>query len=155
MEPLLRGHSKMTSPEQVGGRCPKLVTKSDIGGIGVHANSDITTKKICISLKQTLLINTFYLFNTQIHIRQHCGKSVQIRSFFWSVFSCIWTEKTPYLDTFHAVRGQEQVSQIFKHVIGSIVDLSNSCQLHSSYTKCVKSLFKVLNQGKNFSLFAW
>ena len=37
-------------------------------------------------------------------------KSTQIRSFFWSVFSCIWTEyrkirarKTPYLDTFHAL----------------------------------------------------
>ena len=34
-------------------------------------------------------------------------KSVQIRSFFWSVFSRIRTEfgpeKTPYLDTFHAV----------------------------------------------------
>ena len=40
----------------------------------------------------------------------HCVKIVQIRSFFWSVFSCIRTntgkygpEKTPYLDTFHAV----------------------------------------------------
>ena len=44
----------------------------------------------------------------------HCIKSVQIRSFFWSVFSRIWTElysvrmrentdqKTPYLDTFLA-----------------------------------------------------
>ena len=50
----------------------------------------------------------------------HCVKSVQIRSFFWSVFSCIRTkygkisssgpntekygpEKTPYWDTLHAV----------------------------------------------------
>ena len=42
----------------------------------------------------------------------HCVKIVQIRSFFWSVFSCIRTvygdlrsksEKVPYLDTFHAV----------------------------------------------------
>ena len=37
----------------------------------------------------------------------HCVKSIQIRSFFWSVFSRIRTEygpeKTPYLDTFHAV----------------------------------------------------
>ena len=37
----------------------------------------------------------------------HCVKRVQIRSFFWSVFSpnagkCR-PEKTPYLDTFHAV----------------------------------------------------
>ena len=37
----------------------------------------------------------------------HCVKTVQIRSYFWSVFSCIWTEYgpeiTPYLDIFHAV----------------------------------------------------
>ena len=47
----------------------------------------------------------------------HCVNSVQIRSFFWSVISRIRTdygeilntvgkygpEKTPYLDTFHAV----------------------------------------------------
>ena len=30
-------------------------------------------------------------------------KSVQIRSFFWSVFSCIRIRKTPYWETFHAV----------------------------------------------------
>ena len=49
--------------------------------------------------------------------RDHCMKSVQIRTFFLSVFSCIRTEYgdlikktdkygpeiTPYLDTFHAV----------------------------------------------------
>ena len=41
---------------------------------------------------------------------EHSMKSVQIRNFFWSVFSCIQseyrkirTEKTPYLDTFQAV----------------------------------------------------
>ena len=37
----------------------------------------------------------------------YCVKSVQIRSCFWSVISCIWTEYGPeitlYLDTFHAV----------------------------------------------------
>ena len=44
----------------------------------------------------------------------HCVKSVEIPSFFWSVFSCIQTkygdslgkygpEKTPHLDTFHTV----------------------------------------------------
>ena len=41
----------------------------------------------------------------------HCVESVQIRSFFWSVFSRIQSEcgkiqirKTLYLDTFHAVK---------------------------------------------------
>ena len=37
----------------------------------------------------------------------HWVKSVQIRSFFWSVLSRTWAEygqeKTPYLDTFHVV----------------------------------------------------
>ena len=41
-------------------------------------------------------------------ISYHCVKSVQIRSFLWSVFSRIRTEygpeKTPYLDTFHDVK---------------------------------------------------
>ena len=36
----------------------------------------------------------------------HCVKSVQIRSYFWPVFSCIRTEYgpkiNPYLDTFQA-----------------------------------------------------
>ena len=35
-------------------------------------------------------------------------KSVQVRSYFWSIFSCIRTEYgpeiIPYLDTFHAVK---------------------------------------------------
>ena len=43
---------------------------------------------------------------------RHCVKSVQIRSYFWPVFSCIriecGPEITPYLDTFHAVRETEK-----------------------------------------------
>ena len=43
----------------------------------------------------------------------HCVKSVQILSFFWSIFSCIRTgygpEKTPYLDTSRSVDHEEQV----------------------------------------------
>ena len=62
-----------------------------------------------------------------MHNSKHCGKGVQIWSFFWSVFSCIRTaygdfrskspysdpnvgkygpEKTPYLNTFHAVKSE-------------------------------------------------
>ena len=55
--------------------------------------------------------------NYNIIYNLHCVKSVQIRSFFWSAFSCIQTEygdlrpntgkygpeKTPYLDNFRAV----------------------------------------------------
>ena len=45
-----------------------------------------------------------------MEIITHRVKSAQIRTFFWSVFSCIRTEykkirtiKTPYLGTFHAM----------------------------------------------------
>ena len=41
-------------------------------------------------------------------LHKHCVKSVQVRSFFWSVFSPNTgengTKNTPYLDTFHAVK---------------------------------------------------
>ena len=65
------------------------------------------------------------MHSLQVFDRKRCVKSVQIRSFFWSVFSRIWTEyveyfvnlgiqskygkirtrKTPYLDIFLAVKG--------------------------------------------------
>ena len=48
-------------------------------------------------------------------VTQHCTKKVQIWSYFWFVFSCIWTKYgdsrskygpkiTPYLGNFHAVQ---------------------------------------------------
>ena len=66
----------------------------------------------------------FFLAKISEYIHtNHCVKSVKIRSFFRSVFSCIRTEygdllfspntgkyrpeKTPYLDTFHAVNFTE------------------------------------------------
>ena len=36
-------------------------------------------------------------------ISNHCVKNVQIRSFFWSEYRKIWTRKTSYLGTLHAV----------------------------------------------------
>ena len=41
----IRSHSKTTSLELGGESYPKLVTKSNIGGRVLHANSDCTTKK--------------------------------------------------------------------------------------------------------------
>ena len=69
-------------------------------------------------------------FMTQNHVNMHYVKSVQIRSFFLSVFSYFPTEygdlrskfspntgkygpeKNPYLDTFHAV-----MRKIFKYFV--------------------------------------
>ena len=55
----------------------------------------------------------------------HCMKSVQIRIYFWSVFSCIQTfsspnagkykpEITPYLNTFHAVISIQKCLNLLK-----------------------------------------
>ena len=71
----------------------------------------------CCSLKIVLAeqIKTqhvlIHLLQLNMLVYTHCVKSVQIRSFFCSVFSCVQTEyrkietrkKTTYLDTFHAV----------------------------------------------------
>ena len=47
----------------------------------------------------------------------HCVKSVQVRSFFWSVFSRNMDQKkTPYLDTFHSVSVVENRKHA-KHII--------------------------------------
>ena len=34
--------------------------------------------------------NYYFLEDWEFSVKQHCLKSVQIRSFFWSVFFCIW-----------------------------------------------------------------
>ena len=59
-----------------------------------------------ISEAQTSAIN---FYNREYRILRTGGESVQIRSFFWSVFLLfvlntgkIQTRKIPYLDTFHA-----------------------------------------------------
>ena len=69
-------------------------------------------------------------------MKTHYVKSVQIRSFFWSVYSCIRTEygdllntgkygpeKTPYLDTFHAVTFREITTKEDAHQLQSDMKL--------------------------------
>ena len=57
---------------------------------------------------QNLRQSSFSHTNLSLCLDNHCMKSVQIRSYFWLVFSRIPTEYgeipevTPYLDTFHA-----------------------------------------------------
>ena len=57
--------------------------------------------------------------------KMHCVKSVQIQSFFWSLFSCIRTEykkygpeKTLYLDTFHTVMtfAKEMLYLVYRNI---------------------------------------
>ena len=55
-----------------------------------------------------IYVDMFSIYCLYIFAIRHCVKSVQIRSYFWSVCSCIRIEyepeTIPYLDTFHAVR---------------------------------------------------
>ena len=87
----------------------------------------------------------------KIKIEHYCVKSVQIKSFFWSVFSSIWTkygeiqylskfspnrgkygpEKTPSLNTFHTV----YISKSHSHA-------------QPSFT-CSKLTLETLEQGAN------
>ena len=68
----------------------------------------------------------------------HCVKYVQIRSFFCTVFSRIWTEygpeKTLYLDTFHSVIfiGRFEVSKEIQAKIS--FRLITSCAIYSGLT---------------------
>ena len=64
---------------------------------------DKTGFKRSTSLKE-LVMMAILEDNTMIAmIKYHCVKSILMRSFFWSVFSCLWTEygdllcKPPYL----------------------------------------------------------
>ena len=74
----------------------------------------------------------------------HCVKSVQIRSFFWSVFSCIRIEYgpeiTPYLDTFHAVWFALQIS--LNHWI--VVKMVHPCVNYSVFDFSDVSAFREL-----------
>ena len=76
--------------------------------------------------------------------KPHCLKSVQTRSFFWSVFSCIWTEygpeKNPYLDTFHTVlpwsgwgSGVSFLSLFILYFLSLIPVLWETCYLNFKY----------------------
>ena len=74
----------------------------------VHTSNTKPKKmKKVILYDQIVLLQNFQIKSYS----KHCVKSVQIRSFFWSVFSRIRTEfdseygreKAPDLDTFHTV----------------------------------------------------
>ena len=67
-----------------------------------NQNKILRTIMVIISWDSVIFYQIFS--SSQEERSVHCVKSVQIRSFFWSVFSCIWTntgkygpQKTPYL----------------------------------------------------------
>ena len=59
---------------------------------------------------RTFSYNTSGWLLLKLLLRTHCVKSVQIRSFFWSVFSCIWTDYGD-LRSPNSVQTQENTDQ--------------------------------------------
>ena len=124
----------MMSPGQGVGGYPKLVTKSDIGGMGVHANTLTSPKKLCI-----------HFYFSRCHIMPYC--CIMLNS------SCVadkWCTGVIFLILKSTLgrRLKTGFLQIFKHVTGSLVDLFNSCQLHISYTKYVNYFLRFLIKEK-------
>ena len=88
----------------------------------------------------------------------HFVKSVQIRSFFWSVFSRIrtgygkiWTRKTRYLDTFHTAVPDQKLLMIHrvlksynskKIVTNVIVKYSFYLAFNHSFVLLVLAMYK-------------
>ena len=72
-----------------------------------------------VPTQDIFLLTVEFAYTNDLPVAGHCVESVQIRSYFWSVFSCIRNtgkygpEKTPYLDAFHAV-GYLAVATILK-----------------------------------------
>ena len=81
----------------------------------------------------------------------HSLKSVRIRSFFWSVFSCIRSEyvylsvfslnagkngpeKTPYLDTFHVVIVYERSHGSWHQIVAALLENLQ----HQKFWKCLE-----------------
>ena len=71
----------------------------------------LSEKNIFMSImmiKQPYFFSEMNVLSRKSPLPKHCVKSVQIRSYFWSVFSCIFRKYgrklTPYLDNFHTVQ---------------------------------------------------
>ena len=74
------------------------------------ASGYLISAQLCtliVRVPEAAFFKLWYLLNINFCFPCICVKSVQIRIFFWSLFSHIWTEygpeKTRYLDNFHAV----------------------------------------------------
>ena len=89
----------------------------------------------------------------------HCVKSVQIRSFFWSVFSCIRTEyrkirirKNSLFGHFsRSVKQNKKCLQWYNFFVK--YEFTNSPQGHNLHVlSCMKLLYKVKKIAKHFNL---
>ena len=112
-----------------------------------------------VNFRKTIFKNTFSRIPAVASSKMYCVKSVQIWSFFWSVFSRIRNEyreiriispysvrmrentdqkKTPYLDTFHAVmiRLTREASMKFFIQFSSEVDIQKNLEVYLIFNLC-------------------
>ena len=92
-------------------------------------------------------IRTLFILGKQ------CVKCVQIRSFFWSIFFRIRTEhgpeKTPYFETFHAVKntditqGDFKFDFLFRILYLKIFILSLTSEILSQVNKMSLTIYKL------------
>ena len=80
----------------------------------------------------------------------HCVKSVQIRSFFWSVFSCIWTEYKKLRTRKKSVFGHFSRSVKLRYLLWLWFALLMIFELEWTRRKVVGK-----NMGKNYSRHLW
>ena len=72
-------------------------------------------------VRRPTLSSIFKLFSSVVNIKFHCVNSVQIRGFFWSVFSCVQTEYAVNLRIQSEYRKiQTRKSYVFGHFSPSV-----------------------------------
>ena len=116
-----------------------------------------------------LLHSDFYKCNGYYEGR-HCVKSVQMRSFFWSLFSEYGEilhispysvrmrkngpEKTPYLDTFQAERGWI-IIQVTSNRITNMTKFLHLCLLYTKKSQTdIRAAIREVQMMKKLSLYA-
>ena len=108
-------------------RCSFLSEFSEILKVAVSQNTERDThrererererdrergRESCCWLMILLSVETWSILRTLKSCELHCVKIVQIRSFFWSAFSCFWTEYGYLLRKYlHLVRIRENTDQ--------------------------------------------
>ena len=81
-------------------------------------------------------------------------KSIQIRSFFWSVFSCVWTENGYLLHISpYSVRIQENTDQKKLHIWTFFGVVSEKLRENLTQFHCMKSIRIRSYSGPHFPVF--
>ena len=117
-----------------------------------------------------------FWFRMLLHVDECCGKKtiqefytmtqnkilvktiIVFASNFWRQYGHVWNHlwlRGSLIKSFHLFYILNRSCVVAEWPHPFLADLFNLCQLHIRYTKCVKLFFKVFDQGKRLSLFAW